>query len=221
MAIKLFSIIILFFSLQACSNLDSNSKKIKFAIDFFTFEEKPYANFKREDLDKIKYPLIEVRTNDIIKQLLLLQISLRDGYANYYSGSGQTLTMNGALVTKTNGFNADLISLEIQENSPLLVLTDLKNWNLFEQRKYKFVTPGFIENLQIFNCDKNIESKTKINIFEKTYELTKITENCKNNTIEFQNIYWSDQKGYVWMSKQWVSKKEVYMDIRILNPETF
>ena len=100
----------LFFLLFACliTSCSNFEQRKDFISNYFTFEEKPYVSFNRSDLDNVKYPLIEVRTNHVIKQVLLLQISYRDGFANYFSGSGQAF-MQGALITKTNGFDANLI----------------------------------------------------------------------------------------------------------------
>ena len=68
-------------------------------------------------LNHINYPLIEIKTEGILKQALMLPLSTRDGYVNYTSGSGQIITMKGAVV-RTNGMNNHLLSMETNENSP-------------------------------------------------------------------------------------------------------
>ena len=105
MAIDLFIkkiLIVLFF--QACS---SNPGKKNFVdiVELYKDMTKPVIlkTYTREMVDGINYPLIEVRTNNIVKQSLMLPLTVREDYLNYSSGSGQSLTagING---DKTNGF---------------------------------------------------------------------------------------------------------------------
>ncbi len=209
----------LFFLLFACliTSCSNFEQRKDFISNYFTFEEKPYVSFNRSDLDNVKYPLIEVRTNHVIKQVLLLQISYRDGFANYFSGSGQALTMQGALITKTNGFDANLISLKIPKNSSMLVLKSIDKWKKSEKRTYKFVTSGFQEQIIEVLCERSFKKKKKIKIYGIDYDLTKVVETCRNSKLNFENIYWVDYEGFVWRSKQWVSPKRVFIDINILN----
>ena len=55
--------------------------------------------FSKKELEEISYPLIEVKTNGILKQALMLPISNRNNITNYISGSGQSITIQGQLIT--------------------------------------------------------------------------------------------------------------------------
>ena len=148
--IKLIFYTILFIFLNSCSLFDKENNEQSLIDLYLTFKEKPFKSFDRQELNNIDYPLIEIRTNGVIKQNLMLQISLRNNIVNYTSGSGQTLTMQGALVTKTNGFNTNLISVKTSHKSPLIFLENIENWKNFDNRTYTFVTPGFTtENIKV------------------------------------------------------------------------
>ena len=53
---------------------------------------------------KYKIPNDWSWTNGIVKQIIMLEISSRNGKINYTSGSGQTLTLDGPNISKTNGW---------------------------------------------------------------------------------------------------------------------
>ena len=148
----------------------------------------------------------------------MLSISSRYGYTNYISGSGQAITMEGAAITKTNGFDNGLISLELSKNSPIIKLTDIENWPSYNERIYGFLTPSLsIRNFE-FSCNIEIIQKEKVIILEYEYLLTKTREICEGVQFNFENLYWVDQKGFVWKSKQWISPEGVFADLKILKP---
>ena len=117
MAIK--NLIFLIILLSSCSfNDQSKIENIEKMIDAFSssLDEKPIKEIKRDEIKDIPYPLIEVRTNGILKQAVMLPLSERGGFSNYTSGEGQNLTKNGALITKTFGLNVGMISHKVDKN---------------------------------------------------------------------------------------------------------
>ena len=179
-------------------------------------KDKPIKSFTREMLGEINYPLIEIRTTGILRQTLMLPLSTRDGYVNYTSGSGQIITMQGAAVTKTNGINNGLISLKLNEKSPLVNLTKPDNWLENGTKEYTF--------LSVLNSSKNInflckfskKEKEKVNIVGITNYFVKFEESCKNKNLSFKNQYWVDDEGFVWKSVQWIGQN-LMSEIYIIN----
>ena len=78
MAIK--NLIFLIILLSSCSfNDQSKIENIEKMIDAFStsLDEKPIKEIKRDEIKDIPYPLIEVRTNGILKQAVMLPLSER------------------------------------------------------------------------------------------------------------------------------------------------
>ena len=218
MAIKLIFSILLILFITSCSS--KNSIYDKFGI-YKTLDEstknKPIKTFNRKELEYLKYPLIEIQTNGILKQALMLPLSQRDNNVNYTSGSGQLITMSGSIVSKTNGMNIDLLSVEVDGNSPLLHQKEPKLWPTSGYRKHSYLTHlNGIKNNN-FECKFKITDKEKIMIVEIEYQLTKVFESCKNENNSFKNIFWVDSNGFVWKSKQWL-KEGVIATVSVINP---
>ena len=62
-----------------------------------------------------------------------------------------------------------------------------------------------------------LHEKEEISIVEIDYNLIKITENCMGDLDSFENVYWVDDDGFVWKTKQWL-RNEVYADISVIKP---
>ena len=52
-------------------------------------------------------------------------------------------------------------------------------------------------------------------MLDNELNLIKIIENCYNDQLKFHSLYWMDENGFVWKSKQWLGNK-VNAEITIL-----
>ena len=179
-------------------------------------KEKKVIPITKEMIEKIDYPLIEIQTNGILIQTLMLPLSTRNGIVNYTSGSGQLITLHGSLITKTNGMDVNLISLQIDSTNPLIQKEKIINWSKEKFLKtYQYLTPTFsIETLK-FECKFENFVKDTIFVLEEIV-LTKVTEKCVNNEISFKNFYWVNKEGIVISSSQWLNKFNIVANIKIL-----
>ena len=205
--------------LTSCSS-DTSFEKDNFTeilnMYFNYDDQKNIKKFTRNEVSKIDYPLIEIRTNGILLQALMLPLSIRDGFYNYSSGSGQSLTMKGAMILRTNGLNLGFISLKTNQN-PLFDQTPLTQWPKKQSKEYVFLRADFSSYTISFECNFIILKKEEITIVENKYFLTKILDKCSSKKTEFTNIYWVDETGFVWKSKQWISPKNIFAEISIIN----
>ena len=112
--IRLISLIIIILNITSCSSIEKNSR-LSDVFEMYKSQnkEKKVIPITKEMIEKINYPLIEIQTNGILIQTLMLPLSTRNGIVNYTSGSGQLITLHGSLITKTNGMDVNLISLQI------------------------------------------------------------------------------------------------------------
>ena len=82
-----YNLIIVFFVIS-CSSSSSLFDRLEIIKNMNSLsEDKPIKVFSRKELENIKYPLIEIKTNGILKQALMLPLSQRNNYYNYSSGS--------------------------------------------------------------------------------------------------------------------------------------
>ena len=219
MEIRIKLLLLIFVFICGCSSMGEKEKLNQITKYYLNqFKDIDERNLTRKDIQDINYPLIDLSTNGVLKRALMLTISSRYGYTNYISGSGQAITMEGAAITKTNGFDNGLISLEINQSSPIVKLTNIDSWPSNNEKVYGFLTPSnTIRNIE-FVCNIEIIKKEKIIILEYEYLLTKTKESCTGDQFNFENFYWVDNKGFVWQSKQWISPEGVFSELKILKP---
>lgn len=212
---KYFFLFILLLIINSCSSQSSDNLKKIYSLYKDQDKNKKILQISSSMINHIEFPIIEVTSNKIVKQVLMVQISERDNLINYISGSGQGVTMNGAYVTKTIGFNANLISLELKDNN-LSKNTLLSEHDNVYQKEYKFVNPLFEEDTYKLNCIKLNLGLNDVSIMENILSLYKIEEKCKSSTWNFNNYYWVNKDGLVLKSTQTISPKNFSIEITIL-----
>tara|TARA_Y100001960_G_scaffold305576_1_gene359835 strand:+ start:20 stop:694 length:675 start_codon:yes stop_codon:yes gene_type:complete len=198
------------------SNKQENIEKIWSMFNSSNEEVKIITSSMIKD---IPYKIIEIKTNGAIIQTLMLPISERNGYTNYISGNQQAITMQGNMISKTNGFNSFLISLEDNYAKPLFEQININNWvNYSGKRTYKFLTPTYLENELVFECIFKRKEKEKIYILENELELHMVEQLCSNNKKSFKNSYWLEENGFIWKSRQLISNDNIFAELSILKP---
>ena len=189
-------------TLEKLIELNNNSKEVK-----------PIINITKEIVEYIQYPLIEVRSNGIIRQVLMIPLSTRNQVRYFTSGSGQSLTISDNLVTKTKGINVELISIEPDKNSPIIKNIPIKNWPKTLERTYHFSSPSFKINSIKFICVMEDPLEENTVFLGKSINLFKVKEKCESINLNFENTYWSNDQGNIIKSIQWVSPKNIYLEI--------
>mgnify|MGYP001228522484 CR=1 FL=1 len=205
--------------LSACTSLPQKTENIQKIFKMFSARsiDTHSIEISLEEIENIKYPLIQVKTNDVIKHSVLLPISERNGFKNYISGSKQNITLKGFTITKTHGFNAYLISLEIFSDSHLVKPTPYIMWPEKIKKVYTFVTPLNTSKTIEVQCVYEVQGEEEVSLLKNEIKiLKKINENCYGLGFNFKNIYWIDKFGFIWKSRQWISEKNIFADLAFL-----
>lgn len=215
--VKYSQLCFLMFILVSCSS-NRDNENIRKLYDLYLNQNKKseIVNITEEKIKHINYPVIEIRTNGILKQGVFLPMTSRNGYKNWTSGIGQIITMNGASITKTNGIDVYLNSLEIQDINPFNNKINLKDWPETVKKIYRFVEPSFEEKIITVVCELIKEKKEQILILQRKYNFYKIIEKCDSKNYNFVNYYWANSSGFIWQSYQWISPKDVYANVHVL-----
>ena len=198
-------LIVLLLLISSCSLRDNNTKITNLEKMLKNYSNNSYKikTLTRNDIKNINYPLIEVRTNGILKQAIMLPLSERYGISNFTSGDGQNITKHGAIISKTYGFNVGMISHTSGNKSHFIFLTSSQNWPNETTHEYKFLTPSF-GSIDVFvRCKLDPVSEEILGL---SYQTTKFEEKCSNFDNDFINQYWVSDAGFVWKSKQWIGK---------------
>ena len=184
-------------------------------ILFSSNKEKKIVKITAEKIKNVNYPIIEIKTDGILIQSTFLPMTSRYGFTNWTSGIGHLVTMDGAIITKTNGMNVFLNSLEFSDFNPFNNTTNLQKLPKSLSKEYRFLEPTYQEKIIVVNCDLILEKKEKVVVLDNKLNLSKIIENCYNEQLEFKNFYWIDENGFVWKSQQWLGNK-VNAEITVL-----
>ena len=143
--------ILVLFLIFNCSSTNSN-RDLENIVKIFNemTKEVEFKTFTTEMFKDIDYPIIEIKTNGIIKQLLMLPVTQRENYYNYSSGSGQSLTFEDQFITKSNGFETHLLSMEFSRN--LLKSFETNDFPFNIDKSYSFLTPDYkIKTMTIYH----------------------------------------------------------------------
>ena len=46
-----------------------------------------------------------------------------------------------------------------------------------------------------------------------------LIEKSKFEQYEFQNLYWLDDEGFIWKSKQWISPENIFAELLVLQKD--
>ena len=212
----------LFLALFLVCSCSSNKDYSKVRDIFYYYQnqnsEKPIKVFSRNEIKNFDYEVVEIKSNGIIKQALMLPISKRYGYTNYITGSGQTINTQGFLISKTNGMNINLLSVETVPN-PFILQKNKDEWPKSSKRTYSFLSPLNSTNQISLECKISVGGLDDILIIDLNLKLYKITESCIGEQYEFQNLYWIDDDGFVWKSKQWISPENIFAELLVLQKD--
>ena len=212
----IFLLIIILFA--GCSS-NTDLKNIETLLDIFketlNFNDKPLKTFSKKEIESIPYPIKEVRTDGYIKQVLMLPITQRSGFSNYSSGQGQTITFQGIIVTKTNGFNVGLVSLEVSGLKKLEnIIKEKKQKNFF--KTYKFLRSDTSLIQLTFDCSLEVLKSEKLIILDEIFNTSVVREICSNKKDQFSNYYWINNNDEIIKSLQWISPSGIFSEITVL-----
>ena len=208
-------IFIFFYFFYGCSSKPNNNLSKIYDLYKNQNNKRKLLEVNSSMIENINFPVIEVRTNKIVKQVLMVRISERENIANYISGSGQGITLNGAYVTKTIGFNVNLISLDQKHN--FLPKNTIKTYKVKDNQKiYKFVNPMFGADIYNVNCSIKEIEKENVKILEEFLSLLKIQEDCTSEKWKFINYYWENNDGKILKSIQNISPKGDIIELYVL-----
>tara|TARA_B100001093_G_scaffold486101_1_gene521107 strand:+ start:683 stop:1324 length:642 start_codon:yes stop_codon:yes gene_type:complete len=200
---------ILLVLLTGCS--ETKQEQIKEIFSLLNKKNQKERIVSRGDLETIGYPIVKIITNGLIKKTYLLPITQRNGYTNYVSGNGQSITTNKLSLIRTNGFDIYLISAYSSEQIKIEKIQ--KKEKLKYKKFYEYLTPSFGSESFVLECMSMLKEKERIEIMNVKYYLNKVEETCINEKTTFLNYYWFDEDNYFWKTTQTLPKNHITVDL--------
>jgi len=170
-------------------------------------------------------------TRDIIEasrpaDLMLVVLPVRDaaatatrigdnrGKSTWITPDGIGLTFADGLLIATRGLGDDLMGADVRDTAAALQ-TMLQNGGT-SVRIHDYLNGMDQTERMSFQCVVSPAGNTRITIYQRTYPVRKVEENCVTSSGQFTNTYWIEPNGTVRQSKQWISQRIGYIEIQRL-----
>ena len=197
--------IILISLLSSCSSIDSNNIAPGYIEAFGVIKKAVFG--EENDIDpnlisSIPYASMLVKIGKGPKALMILE-SIYDDRHTWVSADGVYLVISNGRIIQTQGLPNNLTSIM----QPDIDWTDSNFQNLKFNSYYSFEKP-LLNNLKVMSSFSVGDFQDK-NLSLVNLRLKKIEESLYSKEVNWSelNEYWTDEKGYVWISRQSISPK--------------
>ncbi len=197
--------IILISLLSSCSSIDSNNIAPGYIEAFGVIKKAVFG--EENDIDpnlisSIPYASMLVKIGKGPKALMILE-SIYDDRHTWVSADGVYLVISNGRIIQTQGLPNNLTSIM----QPDIDWTDSNFQNLKFNSYYSFEKP-LLNNLKVMSSFSVGDFQDK-NLSLVNLRLKKIEERLYSKEVNWSelNEYWTDEKGYVWISRQSISPK--------------
>jgi len=197
--------IILISLLSSCSSIDSNNIAPGYVEAFGIIKKAVFG--EENDIDpnlisSIPYASMLVKIGNGPKALMILE-SIYDDKHTWVSADGVYLVISNGRIIQTQGLPNNLTSIM----QPDIDWTDSNFQNLKFNSYYSFEKP-LLNNLKVMSSFSVGDFQDK-NLSLVNLKLKKIEESLYSKEVNWSelNEYWTDEKGYVWISRQSISPK--------------
>lgn len=173
------------------------------------------AVFTRDLIDQAATPLLYVEIDTIDAAAILWPIAT-NGQNQTWRGEDEisvTLSEDGVL-RATRGFANDLYASDIEETRAALASRRAGRVN-----RLRVSVAGDLEQVRTgYSCDIGFAAAETRDIFGESRHLTPAVETCLDSATGegFENRYWVDAAGFVWVSEQWAGPELGHLHIERL-----
>ncbi|QYX57109.1 YjbF family lipoprotein [Roseovarius sp. SCSIO 43702] len=157
-------------------------------------------------------PLILVNIPKRNAATVMQQIETNGAYATYGTSDRRSVTLRNGLLTATRGLGNDLMSSDVFAVQALI--SARKAGSAPPVKRY---LDG--ENLtvaRVARCSVSIGETSRMQVAEINAGVTRVTERCAGDQLDFTNSYLVDGTGQILQSKQWISPLNGYIVIQQL-----
>lgn len=163
--------------------------------------------------DTINRDFIEAQASN----LLLVSIINRDavavvfqagqnrGTTTWLSPDGISISLTEGFITATRGLGGDIMATDSAgSRSGFAGVGPYSKVYEYLDGRDQIVTDRF-------SCEMQVERRETITIYDRSYNTTVFEEFCESAEFLIRNVYWRDQNGTIWQSRQWISADVGYL----------
>jgi len=182
-------------------------------------EPEPAPERTRAELDEIPYATIAVSFEG--RRAFLVPLADNGGYLDYRDSTGRGIRMLGGAVAGTQGLGRDLEAVRFALDDPVAHPVPLAKWPDELHRAYQFRQREGPQYVITLGCRLERVARETIEIVERSYDLVRISELCRNQRREVANTYWVEEEtGFIWKSRQWLGPTIGQVTVEIIRPYT-
>jgi len=205
--------IILISLLTSCSSIEVNKIAPGYVEAFGVIKKAVFGQENYIDpkvISSIPYASMLVRIGKGPEALMILESVYDDNYT-WISADGVYLVTRNGRIIQTQGLPNNLTNIM----HPDIDWTDNKFEDIEFTSYYSFEKP-LLNNLKVISSFSVGDIQDK-NLSLANLRLQKIEESLYSEEVNWSelNEYWTDEKGYVWLSKQSISPKlpPIYLEV--------
>lgn len=176
----------------------------------------PDVPISREVVDEIPYATIAAKIGKGPRSLLVLWRTEGDDL-HWLSADGAAIVTRGGRVVRTAGLPTTMRETIIFEADPVATGLQLDHQRTPFMREVDFASKGIV----VMSSSFKVVRPTSINIVEIDFDTILVKEEvvAKHLNWKFTNRYWVDPAdGFVWRSRQTISRDFPPIEIEVLKP---
>lgn len=171
----------------------------------------------REVLNQIPAAVIGLEYGDL-PPVYLVPLADNGGYLSYQDEGRRGVVMFGGAVAGTLGLGNDLKTVKHGLDDPVAHRTPLAQWPRSIHRTYEYRVRDLDDFTITVACEIEPIAPVMYEIVELQLAVTRVVERCSNAVRSFENIYWVDDTGFVWASRQWLGPDLDAATIEVVRP---
>lgn len=131
---------------------------------------------------------------------LLSPVSTRPGAVTWISSDGVSVSLRDGMVVATRASGFDLMGADTDA-----ARRSLTTGGGSHSRRYDVLTGLDQIETDTYQCDMAFDKAETITIVERDFATRKFRETCKNDRVNFTNLYWVTSNGQIVQTRQFVS----------------
>lgn len=168
----------------------------------------------RTVIEQLDQPLILVEYPSIRGAEIMTLVGRNDDVETWRGREGRGLALRrSALLVSTRGYGFDLLASDPTETEAALAAQSTGA----VARVMVHLDGEHVAQRQTHLCSLHMDGVESIEVLERTYQVTRMTEECETGAGRYENIYWRDESGILRRSLQWVSPEVGHVRIERLS----
>lgn len=167
----------------------------------------PRTVLTREMLDQRGQPTLLAELPDLSVRATLARSGHNADVQTWRSADGVSLSFREGILVSSRGLGADLMSADVSGTRAMLS-GEIRGYYV---RLHSYLDGEYQTVFRAYQCHRGSAQAERIVVFDRAHDTTRTEEICHTSDDILTNLYWVGSDGFVWKSKQWVSRQAGYV----------